>query len=1074
MFSRVAFLLCLYHIAVQSHVLNKTVYNQRVASNSTNTPLVQTETTADKQFDFKNRTEVPSERVANSNESDGSASAGSSGSARLDVNETRTGKSHNRQFSVSELLTTTFPKKTSNDTGLNPCKADVFLDDIAITFELSRKRNNPVDDEEKHKLISDSAKKILEKKKIWKTDALSSSHRIQKRAAATTVKERLWDYGIIPYEIDEEWSAFRKALARQAMRHWENYTCLKFIERNKTENVDFVFFTEKPCGCCSFVGKRGIGAQALSISENCAKFGIVVHEIGHAIGYYHEHTRPDRDNYVQVFEENIMKGQQTNFNKLPTDQVTSLGQKYDYNSIMHYARNTYSINGFSDTIQPIGIPLGMKAPEIGQRVGLSAGDIEQTLILYNCPKCGSTFQTLSGSFSPPKMNVNAPRESLACEWRITATPGEKIILNLTSMDVFKSPNCSTDFVEVRDGHWKKSKLLGRFCGRGDVPNIRSDTNRMLIVYQAATINEHTGFLGNFEVVCGGTMHVTSIGYLASPNYPDDYSPNKECIWKITVPDQYQVALKFLSFDLEHHVECRYDFISIHSGLDKNASHVATLCGQTVPENIVSSSNQMIMKFVSDKSKQRGGFSAKIFAEYNECDRKDHGCEQTCINTLGSYMCACRKGLELHSDKRSCVVPQGPILDACGGTFKAPKGTIASPSFPELYPGSKQCTWIIEAPLQHIVVLNFTHLDVEGNNYDDQLCEYDQVNVSSLLSNGKYKQHGSFCGTKRPSMIFSESNVLEISFGSDDSVQQTGFAAVYYIDPDECSTRNGECEHDCVNTLGSFQCICRTGFTLHENKKDCIEGDCVHEIFTVSTPPMYGIISSPNYPKYYPASKDCAWHIRTLPGHRIRLIFMNFNLESHPECYFDNVQIFDGDSSKSHQKGRYCGPRVPLPIDSTENQLYMTFKSDNNVHKKGFSATYYTLCGGILQASQEKRQIYSHPLYGNASYASMKSCDWFVIGNDGFNVKLSFKEFDLELEEDCSYDYLEVFDGLDSQDSRSLGRFCGNQTSTELTTTEEGVILKFRTDDRIVGRGFILEYELVESIVSLEEYDTPLE
>lgn len=64
--------------------------------------------------------------------------------------------------------------------------------------------------------------------------------------------------------------------------------------------------------CCSFVGKRGIGAQALSIGENCAKFGIVVHEIGHAIGYYHEHTRPDRDSYVQVFEENIMKGQYNN------------------------------------------------------------------------------------------------------------------------------------------------------------------------------------------------------------------------------------------------------------------------------------------------------------------------------------------------------------------------------------------------------------------------------------------------------------------------------------------------------------------------------------------------------------------------------------------------------------------------------------------------------------------------------------------------------------------------------------------------------------------------------------------
>lgn len=93
---------------------------------------------------------------------------------------------------------------------------------------------------------------------------------------------------------------------------------------------------------------------------------------------------------------------------------------------------------------------------------------------------------------------------------------------------------------------------------------------------------------------------TNCRYLASPNYPDDYRPNKECTWKITVPDQYQVALKFLSFDLEHHVECSYDFLSIQSGTENNASHVATLCGQTVPDNIVSWSNQMVMKFFSDK------------------------------------------------------------------------------------------------------------------------------------------------------------------------------------------------------------------------------------------------------------------------------------------------------------------------------------------------------------------------------------------------------------------------------------------------------------------------------------------
>ena len=60
--------------------------------------------------------------------------------------------------------------------------------------------------------------------------------------------------------------------------------------------------------CCSFVGKRGNGPQAISIGKNCDKFGIVVHELGHVVGFWHEHTRPDRDKHVQIIYKNIMPG----------------------------------------------------------------------------------------------------------------------------------------------------------------------------------------------------------------------------------------------------------------------------------------------------------------------------------------------------------------------------------------------------------------------------------------------------------------------------------------------------------------------------------------------------------------------------------------------------------------------------------------------------------------------------------------------------------------------------------------------------------------------------------------------
>lgn len=68
------------------------------------------------------------------------------------------------------------------------------------------------------------------------------------RRAATARKERVWDHGVIPYEIDGNFSGAHKALFKQAMRHWENFTCVKFVERVPREHPNYILFTERPCG----------------------------------------------------------------------------------------------------------------------------------------------------------------------------------------------------------------------------------------------------------------------------------------------------------------------------------------------------------------------------------------------------------------------------------------------------------------------------------------------------------------------------------------------------------------------------------------------------------------------------------------------------------------------------------------------------------------------------------------------------------------------------------------------------------------------------------------------------------
>ena len=82
------------------------------------------------------------------------------------------------------------------------------------------------------------------------------------------------------------------------------------------------------------------GCQKLSVGNDeepfCQTKPAMLHELGHAMGFWHEQTRPDRDNYVNVLTRNIVLGYHDQFTKYTRGKVDSLGVSYDYDSIMHY------------------------------------------------------------------------------------------------------------------------------------------------------------------------------------------------------------------------------------------------------------------------------------------------------------------------------------------------------------------------------------------------------------------------------------------------------------------------------------------------------------------------------------------------------------------------------------------------------------------------------------------------------------------------------------------------------------------------------------------------------------------
>ena len=175
-----------------------------------------------------------------------------------------------------------------------------------------------------------------------------------------------WPANILPFQIDPAIAGNPTALGfvNAAIQHWNSNTPFRLIPRS-TE-TDFVIFQPNPTACSSAVGKIG-GAQQISCALASGNFNAssVIHEIAHAIGFWHEQSRSDRDAFVTIVTAAIQPANLHNFAKHDADG-TDIGP-YDYGSIMHYPNTAFAIvPGTITIIAPV---------PIGTASVLSAGDI---------------------------------------------------------------------------------------------------------------------------------------------------------------------------------------------------------------------------------------------------------------------------------------------------------------------------------------------------------------------------------------------------------------------------------------------------------------------------------------------------------------------------------------------------------------------------------------------------------------------------------------------------------------------------------------------------------------------------
>jgi len=197
-----------------------------------------------------------------------------------------------------------------------------------------------------------------------------------------------WPNNKVPYTFRGDHSSSEIATIQTAFDDYKAKTCVEFVARTNENNYIEII---KDGGCWSYVGMIG-GKQQVSLANGCVYKYIAIHEFMHAIGFYHEQSRYDRDSYVRVNLGNVRSGFSNNFNKYTSSQVQLLSD-YDLKSVMHYGEYDFSSNG-QKTIEALD-----GTSPLGNEVGFTDKDLQKINALYQCSTTTTTVDPTATTVS---------------------------------------------------------------------------------------------------------------------------------------------------------------------------------------------------------------------------------------------------------------------------------------------------------------------------------------------------------------------------------------------------------------------------------------------------------------------------------------------------------------------------------------------------------------------------------------------------------------------------------------------------------------------------------------------------
>uniref|UniRef100_A0A8C4QEE5 CUB and Sushi multiple domains 3 n=1 Tax=Eptatretus burgeri TaxID=7764 RepID=A0A8C4QEE5_EPTBU len=629
--------------------------------------------------------------------------------------------------------------------------------------------------------------------------------------------------------------------------------------------------------------------------------------------------------------------------------------------------------------------------------------------------CGGNLTGPSGLILSPNYPQPYPHGK-ECDWYITMAPENVISLNFIRF----SMEANYDFLHVYDGPSASSPLVASLQGSKLPGHLESSGNNIFLAFRSDASVSLAGFhieyrekpreacfnpghvangsrlgselklgstvtyscqagyvlqgystlvcalrddghpywsrpLPTCRAPCGGRS-TGSDGVVLSPNYPGNYTGGLNCIYTVTVPNDFVVFGQFVYFQTSLN-----DIVEVFDGPTQRSQLLSSLTGSHSGEDLpLSTSNTITLRFTSNKNVTAKGFhfvyQAVPRTSSTQCSSVP---EPRFGRRVGSDFSAsaivgfkCEPGYALVGPKAircipvpnalaqwndtfpSCVVP-------CGRNLTEPSGTILSPGYPEPYENNLNCVWKLSVPEGAGIQIRVTSFATEHNW--DSLEIYDGGDADA-------PRLGSFSGTTVPVLINSTSNQLYLHFQTDLSVAAAGFHLHYSaIGLSSCpepvlpshSIKSGD--RYLVNDVLSFRC--EPGYILQGHWYiSCMPGPVRRWNYP---PPLClalcggvldgfsGVILSPGYPGYYPSNLDCTWEISLPVGFGAYLQFANFSTEP----IHDFLEVRSGSAETGIVIGRFSDSSLPQPLISTTHTTTVFFHSDHSENRQGFKVTY---------------------------------------------------------------------------------------------------------------------------------------